>query len=141
MLADARCEWYRPESRNVKASGYCSGGDAGGGLQPNHEGECVASGGVWSVVPSFGMAPPECIAAPVLRDNHLGNEANGHELMVNITIPPYIAEQDLCVLRVRYNVTPADVRACAALSSGAAPAAHACLPLLGGARASLACPM
>ena len=50
------------------------------------------NGGTWKVIPAFNKANPKitapaCVAAPVTRDNHLGNDATGNEVFANFTIP------------------------------------------------------
>jgi len=108
------CQWYQAESQNVKAKNYCS--------QPQHNNQqsCQNGGGQWLAVQPFGIPPPECIAAPFQRDNHLGNAAgdsSGSEVMLNVSIPSSagtggISDADNCVVRLRYNITTSDTRAC-----------------------------
>ena len=68
---------YQAESQNVKAKNYCTD-DAG-----NTEANCQ---GTWTSMAAFGVPPPECVAAPVQRDNHLGNDQSGNEVMMNISV-------------------------------------------------------
>jgi len=113
------CQWYRSESQNVKARGYCAGVNAAGqnSQTPNNPTGCTAEGGTWTEVPAFGIPPPDCVAAPWQRDNHLGNAGSGYEVMANLTIPANaggvgIDDVDRCVWRLRYNITTADTRVC-----------------------------
>merc|ERR1719502_348130 len=114
----AMCSYYQQHSQNVEAKGYCTGGDTGNNnngnaIQPNNQPQCVATGGTWNIVPAFGIAAPECVTAPVTRDNHLGNDRTGNEVFANISIPspgPGDTAQ-ACALRLRYNITTADTRA------------------------------
>merc|ERR1719421_1426658 len=111
----ANCPFYQQNSQNVVGKGYCKG--AGGNTQPNNQNGCTAAGGTWYVAPAFGIDPPECVAAPVTRDNHLGNANTGQEVMANLTIPASaggIGNDNAanCVLRLRYNITTGDTRAC-----------------------------
>jgi len=106
------CNFYRSESQNVKAKNYCTD------PTKNNEAACTANGGgQWLSVPAFNIAAPECLAAPVQRDNHLGNGPGGNEVMLNVTIPSAagpagVDDAPNCVLRLRYNITTADTRVC-----------------------------
>jgi len=108
------CQWYQAESQNIKEKNYCSS------PEHNNQVSCEDAGAQWLSVQPFGIPPPECIAAPFQRDNHLGNaagDASGSEVMLNLTIPANagtngIADADNCVIRLRYNITTADTRAC-----------------------------
>ena len=86
----ALCQWYKDNSQNVAARGYCKGG-ATNNLEANNQAACTAAAGTWHVVPPFGIAAPECVTAPVTRDNHLGNTATGNE--VRDGQPPPIARR------------------------------------------------
>jgi hypothetical protein len=113
----AMCEWYQANSQNVAPRGYCTGGANGDNLNPITEASCTANGGTWNIVPAFGIAPPECMPHPVTRDNHLGNDQSGNEVMANISIPAAagvggVNDAQNCVLRLRYNITTADTRVC-----------------------------
>jgi len=112
----ALCQWYKDNSQNVKARGYCAN-PTGNGDVPNNPTGCAAAQGTWTEVPAFGLAPPECVAAPFQRDNHLGNGPTGNEVMANLTIPfnaggNGIDDAQSCVYRLRYNITTADTRVC-----------------------------
>ena len=98
----ALCEWYKAESQNVKPKNYCTNS-----AENNAQG-CGA--GNWKEQPAFGIAAPECVAAPVQRANHLGNVQTGQLPVYNWTIPA--GAGGLCVLRVRYNLTTADTQVC-----------------------------
>jgi len=107
------CAWYQAESQNVKGKNYCTNS------AENNQQDCTANGGQWKTQPAFGIDPPECVAAPVQRDNHLGNGPNGQEIMYNWTIPAAAGlavgtgdDAANCVARFRYNITTADTRVC-----------------------------
>ena len=105
----ALCSWYQAESQNVKKKGYCTN------PAENNAADCGAAN--WKEADAFGVPPPECVAAPVQRDNHLGNDQSGNEVMMNISIPTAagtagVDDADNCVMRLRYNITTADTRAC-----------------------------
>jgi len=111
----ALCDWYKQESQNVKGKNYCSGG--AGTAAGNTPATCAAAGGTWSTQPAFGIAAPECVAAPVQRDNHLGNVQSGQESGFNWTIPSAAGvngagDASNCVARFRYNITTADTQVC-----------------------------
>jgi len=117
----ALCDFYQQNSQNVAKKGYCANPTAGGDV-PNHPADCTTKGGTWTEIDSFGLPAPQCVAAPVQRDNHLGNGVSGHEVMANLTIPTKagidpitgLATDDVqnCVVRLRYNITTADTRVC-----------------------------
>lgn len=81
--------------------------------EPNNQPACVASQGTWHIVEPFNIPPPECVTAPVTRDNHLGNDRTGNEVFANISIPANAGgvgndAAQACSLRLRYNITTAD---------------------------------
>jgi hypothetical protein len=105
----ALCSWYQAESQNVKPKNYCTD------TAQNNAADCGAAG--WKTQAAFDIPPPECVAAPVQRDNHLGNDQSGNEVMMNISVPlnaggAEINDAQNCVMRLRYNITTADTRAC-----------------------------
>jgi hypothetical protein len=107
----ALCDWYKAESQNVKGKNYCTV------PSENNAADCTNAGGTWETQAAFGIPPPECIAAPYQRDNHLGNGANGQEIMYNWTIPSAagvngVNDATNCVMRYRYNITTADTQVC-----------------------------
>jgi len=123
-----QCEFYQSESQNVKERGYCTGA-ANVDQLPWQQAKCTTNGGQWNVVPAFGLKAPECVTAPVTRDNHLGNDRSGQETFANITIPAGAGEKGTgigrrlqagttnddatnCAVRLRYNITTADTRKC-----------------------------
>merc|ERR1711991_649790 len=95
-----QCAEIQANSQNVMGKGNCS--------VPEHntDASCIAGGGTWTLVPSWGMPAPECLEAPFSRQNHLGNGLNGYPNMYNWTIPNTPSER--CVLRIRYNITTRD---------------------------------
>ena len=62
----------------------------------------------WIKTESWGLPPPECIVAPKSRDNHNGNGVGGFPNMYNWTIPDLPHKH--CVLRMRYNISTADIK-------------------------------
>ncbi len=122
------CDWYKTESQNVKGRGYCETNNANGEKPWSKEG-CEAQGSTWVETAPFNIPPPECYAAPETRDNHLGNDRSGNEVVANIEIPfganglnaqtgERVDDAERCVIRLRYNITTVDTRAC---SVGATP--------------------
>lgn len=95
-----RCDYYRRESQNVMAKGFCSL------PQYNRQRACEQSGGVWHDHPPFGEDPPECTGPLPSRDNHLGGVSNGKPAYFTWTIPETASGR--CVFRVRYNISTAD---------------------------------
>ena len=107
----ALCPMYQAESQNVKAKNYCSD------PQYNNAAACTGGGGTWETQAAFGIAAPECIAAPVQRDNHLGSGPTGNEIMYNWTVNSAMGaagsdDATNCVMRFRYNITTADAQVC-----------------------------
>jgi len=105
----ALCEFYAGESQNVKPKNYCE--------DPQHNNEQSCGTAQWKTQPAFGIPKPMCISAPVQRENHLGNSGGANEVMVNISIPAAaglngIDDANNCVVRLRYNITTSDTRAC-----------------------------
>ena len=100
-----------------RTEGYCTGGNNGDGDQPNNQAQCTTSQGTWHIVQPFNIPPPQCVTAPVTRDNHLGNDRTGNEVFANLTIPSNAGgigndAAQACAIRLRYNITTADTRAC-----------------------------
>ncbi|CAJ1446029.1 unnamed protein product, partial [Effrenium voratum] len=95
-----RCDYYRAESQNVVAKGYCS--------QPefNNPDSCAGNGGTWKEQSPFEEPPPECTGSIGSRDNHNGNVRNGHPHYYVWKIPEYLTGR--VVLRIRYNITTGD---------------------------------
>merc|ERR1719399_1406869 len=105
----ALCEWYQDNSQNVAPRGYCKGGQTGDGDEANNQAACTANGGTWHTVAPFNIPKPECVTAPVTRDNHLGNDRTGNEVMANLTIPATAGgaagnNAQNCAMRLRYNI-------------------------------------
>lgn len=85
--------------------------------EPISQTACTAAGGTWHVVQPFSVQyatpAPQCVTAPVTRDNHLGNDRTGNEVTANLTIPSNAGgigndAAQSCVIRLRYNITTAD---------------------------------
>jgi len=117
------CDTYRAASQNVEAKGYCTGAtNNNNDEQPITETECTAQGGTWAWQEPFNIPPPDCVAAPVQRDNHLGNAQSGNEVLANFSMPnPGVStltaatdtgDRENCVIRLRYNITTGDTQVC-----------------------------
>jgi hypothetical protein len=113
------CSFYQSESQNVKAKNRCQDSTQAEGVdaKQNNEVACLAANNKWVEVPSFNMSAPTCYRAPLSRDNHLGNGADGFANSFNWTIPDGSDEKCIdddncnCVLRIRYNITTGDLDA------------------------------
>lgn len=92
-----RCEYYRMESQNVKAKGYCTL------PQYNNPDACAANDGEWKEQAAFEEPPPECTGGISSRDNHNGNVRNGQPHYYVWKIPEFLTGR--VVLRIRYNIT------------------------------------
>lgn len=95
-----RCEYYRTESQNVKAKGYCTL------PQYNNPDACTANNGEWKEQAAFEEPPPECTGGISSRDNHNGNVRNGQPHYYMWKIPEFLTGR--VVLRIRYNITTKD---------------------------------
>eukprot|EP01111_Echinosteliopsis_oligospora_P009287 TRINITY_DN26_c0_g2_i1.p1 TRINITY_DN26_c0_g2~~TRINITY_DN26_c0_g2_i1.p1 ORF type:complete len:640 (-),score=131.03 TRINITY_DN26_c0_g2_i1:72-1889(-) len=108
-----QCKYYKKESQNVMDKNYCDG--TPDQQKFNNENECKSNGGNWATQKSWGLDAPECLPAPFNRDNHLGNGASGFTNTYNWTLPTQKEESCVgssscsCVLRIRYNVSTAEV--------------------------------
>jgi hypothetical protein len=103
------CSYYQKESQNVKSKQFCNGNPA------INEQDCKSGGGSWDTTPAWGIDEPDCDEAPYSRDNHLGNGINGFMNSYNWTLPTEETEKCVvggkcnCVLRIRYNITTAEM--------------------------------
>ena len=61
----------------------------------------------WTTTEPHNLPEPDCIEAPLQRDNHLGN-VGGRELMTYKWKIPYGIAHESCVFRVRYNISSTD---------------------------------
>jgi len=122
-----KCKFYQKESQNVKNKGECIHTNGPGpGKFPrifdwyNNEQSCTtpdpqrldpdrANGQEWKMHGKHNIDAPDCIDGEKYwsRVNHLGNGKDGYPLMFNWTIPNL--DQDSCVLRIRYNITPGEI--------------------------------
>eukprot|EP00931_Biecheleriopsis_adriatica_P038083 TRINITY_DN2183_c0_g1_i1.p1 TRINITY_DN2183_c0_g1~~TRINITY_DN2183_c0_g1_i1.p1 ORF type:complete len:1371 (+),score=250.20 TRINITY_DN2183_c0_g1_i1:134-4114(+) len=95
-----RCEYYRAESQNVQAKGFCS--------IPayNNPEACRGNGGEWQEQSAWKEPPPECVGSINSRDNHNGNVRNGHPQYHLWKIPSSV--EGRCVIRIRYNISTGD---------------------------------
>ena len=116
----SRCPYYQAESQNVKSRWHCvySSNSTTTTLRPITPEGCQKINGNWTEIPSWGLPPPACIAAPWSRDNHLGNVVGGWPAVYDLVIPylsktnlsqinPYFSPSE-CAFRARYNITTAD---------------------------------
>jgi hypothetical protein len=103
----SRCDYYKKNSENVLGRGECYTPDLKTYLMYNNPNECLLNGGFWNVSQPLGGDAPECLQAPWTRDNHLGNAAGGYQANYVWTVPNTI--RDSCVLRLRYNISTAEL--------------------------------
>merc|ERR1711953_26526 len=61
----------------------------------------------WRTTDPHNVDEPECLPAPIQRDNHLGN-VEGRELMTHKWKVPFGVAHESCVFRVRYNISSTD---------------------------------
>jgi len=103
------CEIDAQQSQNVVEKGTCST------VTDNNPISCAQNGGTWEVTPAFGKAAPVCAASPWSRGNIHGNSiqpgTGGMEqahwnYSVDATDD---ADNDKCILRLRYNQTPGEI--------------------------------
>jgi len=125
------CQMRMDESQNVKEKNYCTN------PTKNNKAECEASDdpyepvgtkATWASMPCHGavsvvsgleecIPPPECLAAPLQRDNHLGNIETGKNVVYTWKIPGNLGINGVedatnCIVRLRYNITTADTKTC-----------------------------
>lgn len=120
---DSWCEFYQQESFNVKSRYKCVMTEserlaADDGLLPIFKDECESQEGVWTEVPSHGIAAPECDTHPYSRDNHLGNSVSvDDDGNIKAESPkmahydwklPKDVEDKSCIIRLRYNISGVD---------------------------------
>lgn len=121
-----RCPMYKKESQNVKNKGYCKYPDnfldykEAQGVHVmimNNKEDCeaheVEHGGEivkpkWVEIGAHNIPSPECKQSPWSRDNQLGNGKDGFPNTYNWTIPEHTIHKN-CVLRLRYNITTAEL--------------------------------
>jgi len=107
------CSFYRSESQNVKGRNYCAT-STGTYLEWNNEKQCTSNSGVWQSVGSHSVSAPDCIVDPWTRDNHLGNTVGAYTPSYNWTLPTGLScisgDTCQCVLRLRYNISTAELK-------------------------------
>jgi len=109
----SQCKYYSQNSQNVLAKNFCSGTKAQYAF--NNQNDCLSNGGKWDSQASWGLDAPDCQEAPFNRDNHLGNGVAGHTNVYNWTLPTSKTESCInsdscaCILRLRYNVSTAEI--------------------------------
>jgi len=137
LTSDTRwCDYYQSKSQNVAPVSYCNCNDQCRTAAPNQvipitSGACTAAGGSW-VTQQRSEPAPECLYHPFSRDNHLGNVAqvdgsgnpvaDVHEPSMahyNLDIPERMGSQ-LCIIRLRYNMSTEDYPAMAFATPGTA---------------------
>ena len=97
------CKFFKDESQNVMAKGYCTLPEY------NHESACEDNGGEWKTAGGDLDSAPECLHTEFSRDNHLGNSGFRPSLSYNWSVPAVPANGgESCVLRLRYNVSTSD---------------------------------
>ncbi|KAI8810892.1 hypothetical protein BJ742DRAFT_851550 [Cladochytrium replicatum] len=117
------CDFYQKYSENVVGRGECI--NALNETDPtfwvfNTQGSCEAQrGATWIVRDPLNLDPPDCQVAEWTLDNHLGLQmSNSGQQRTNLesykmTIPAIVPQgQDelKCVLRLRYNISNANVK-------------------------------
>lgn len=103
----SRCSWYQDQSENVVGRSYCTA------PANNNKADCdAATGGQgWLTAPAHrtgnrAIGAPDCQEAMWSRDNHLGSTADGYMQNYNWTVPNDV--NDVCFLRLRYNISTSD---------------------------------
>jgi len=125
------CSYYKGKSRNTNSVWWCDcdaecRSNSEDNLSPIFERECRDSGGQWTEAESWGLSAPDCIVHPYSADNNLGmayySDVKGESKMSGYapqpalykwTVPkdaagPNPDEGQLCVIRIRYNITTTD---------------------------------
>ncbi|KCV69579.1 hypothetical protein H696_04001 [Fonticula alba] len=126
----SRCDFYRSESQNVKDKCECvpkAGDDATleqicEAQRYNTAVDCTTNDHKWKCDCKWNIPAPDCIQAPWQPDNRLGNtlatSRSAEELSHTFShykwhIPrnfvPKGMDERRCVLRIRYNITNAEV--------------------------------
>jgi hypothetical protein len=110
------CGFYKSESQNVKGRGHCvTKADEKVEAQQNNPTECSAAGNIWKEEKAWGIPAPDCVRAPLSRENHLGNGGLTFTNGYNWTLPTTSEESCIkkddcnCVLRMRYNISTGDL--------------------------------
>jgi len=118
----AYCSFYKANSQNVMSKGTCvpkgltlpSDPTQASETQDNNPTSCGQNKNTWTMVSSFGLSAPDCVAIPWSRENHLGNTMDGFSASYNWTLPrtsdvACIANGNCqCVLRMRYNISESE---------------------------------
>jgi len=105
------CSFYKKNSQNVLAKGYCvdQAADDTVQTQENNPQDCDDNGHTWKMQPSWGISAPDCVQVPWSRENHLGNGIDGFANLYNMTIPKgedcVDTDNCVCVIRLRYNIS------------------------------------
>jgi len=105
-----RCDYYKANSQNTLGKYECNA------PQFNNKADCVANSSVWVYNAPWNIPAPDCVPAPLSRDNHLGNVVTGMTATYSWVIPPLDQLGELhvdgqgatCVLRIRYNMSSSD---------------------------------
>jgi hypothetical protein len=131
----SRCSYYQTNSQNNAGTGgsrgYCydAAQNSLDAFWYNNQADCTNAGYTWGSKPGWGIAPPECLAAPFTRENYLGNarqelhpedprltQSGIDNPRYNWTIPSVSTIETLygtgaaanCVVRIRYNMSSTD---------------------------------
>jgi hypothetical protein len=110
------CDFYQSESQNVKGKNWCKDPATGEPNRYNNEAQCNINGGEWVEESSWDIDAPDCVQAPVSRENHLGNGGSiGFPNFYNWTLPLSSSEDCIsddncnCVVRMRYNISSGEL--------------------------------
>jgi hypothetical protein len=106
-----KCNEFMTESQNVKSrfECVCQGCISRNEPIPISEASCTSVGGAWQEISRHGINPPYCGSAPRTRSNYLGNVQGTLDLPhFNWTIPKNLTTGNMCVLRIRYNISNSD---------------------------------
>lgn len=128
------CDYFKAESQNVMDKPWCEcnqqcrqNAQSPPNETPIEKGQCETAGGQWKEESNnWGLTPPDCIPHDYGTDNHLGmaNPVNRKDEVGKTTYSPMFAHYDwmftpdmagpdpaegqLCVIRMRYNISTTD---------------------------------
>ncbi|PRP79226.1 hypothetical protein PROFUN_12764 [Planoprotostelium fungivorum] len=113
------CSFYKKNSQNVRSVNQCvvrAGSDVYY-QSANNEAACnLIAGATWESVGKLGGGEPDCLQAPLSRENHLGNVVDAKPFHYNWTLPSSFSEPCIltgtctCVFRIRYNISTSDIK-------------------------------
>jgi len=104
------CSYYQQNSQNQNDKYWCLT-SSGTPATENNFAACQQAGNTWSKVPSWNIPNLECQMPDWSRDNHLGNTLTGSHANYVWTIPEVEGKDSWshCILRLRYNISNANV--------------------------------